>query len=486
MDAPPEREDCRPFVHVAALLARAGLNAPRVLAQDLARGFLLLTDLGATTYLAALERDRAVADRLFADATDALVSWQLASRRDELPPYDAALLRRELELFPEWYVGRHLGVTLSPAERETIERAFALIVGANLAQPQVFVHRDYMPRNLMVCEPNPGILDFQDAVYGPITYDVACLVKDAFISWEEERVLDWTIRYWEKAKRAQPAGRRRLRRVLARLRMDGAAAPPEGGGDLRAARVPRRQAPVPRGHAALLGYIRPVLARYRALAPLAALLDRLEERARAARYSISEARHDSCAARHGRADAPAHRRDAEAAARGRRQAARRRGSSSASPRRATASSCINHAHLGGMIEAALGDGARFGVRIRYSPEPRSARDRRRHRECPPAPRAGAVRSWSTPTCTPTIRSTHLRGALARRTRSHISSSSTTRRTIRAAISRSPAGRVGEPGRRDAHVQRHRRLPAGAVRRHRARHARAARPAAARGRGPRAR
>ena len=168
MDAPPAREDCRPFVHVAGLLERAGLNAPRVLAQDLAQGFLLLTDLGTTTYLAALECDRGLADRLFADATDALVKWQLASRRDELPAYDAALLRRELELFSDWYVGRHLGATLAPTQRETLERTFALIIASNLAQPRVFVHRDYMPRNLMVCEANPGVLDFQDAVYGPI------------------------------------------------------------------------------------------------------------------------------------------------------------------------------------------------------------------------------------------------------------------------------------------------------------------------------
>jgi aminoglycoside/choline kinase family phosphotransferase len=204
MDAPPEKEDCRPFVHVARLLAGAGLNAPRVLEQDLARGFLLLTDLGTTTYLEALRTaDGTAANRLFSDATDAIVKWQLASRPDELPPYDAALLRRELELFPDWYVERHLGATLAPAQREMLERTFALIIASNLAQARVFVHRDYMPRNLMVCEANPGVLDFQDAVYGPIAYDIVCLFKDAFISWEEERVLDGAIRYWEKAKRAR-------------------------------------------------------------------------------------------------------------------------------------------------------------------------------------------------------------------------------------------------------------------------------------------
>jgi N-acetylmuramate 1-kinase len=200
MDAPPEQEDCRPFIHVASLLHEAGVHAPRVLAQDLDQGFLLLDDLGCTTYLEALPNGDA--DALFRDATDALLRWQLASRPDVLPPYDEALLRRELALFPDWYVGRHLDIELSAAQRQVLDETFALIVRNNLAQPSVFVHRDYMPRNLMVSAPNPGVLDFQDAVFGPITYDVISLFKDAFLSWEEERVLDWLIRYWEKAKRA--------------------------------------------------------------------------------------------------------------------------------------------------------------------------------------------------------------------------------------------------------------------------------------------
>ncbi len=200
MDAPPAHEDCRPFIKVAGLLAQAGLNAPAVVAQDLDQGFLLLSDLGTQTYLHVI--DERNADRLYADATDALVRWQLASRPDVLPAYDAALLRREVDLFPEWYIGRHLGITLSSDQREGLERVFALIIASNLAQAKVYVHRDYMPRNLMVSDPNPGILDFQDAVYGPIAYDVLSLFKDAFLSWDEARVLDWTIRYWEKARRA--------------------------------------------------------------------------------------------------------------------------------------------------------------------------------------------------------------------------------------------------------------------------------------------
>ena len=202
MDAPPQQEDCRPFIRVANLLRQAGLNAPAVLAQDLEQGFLLLTDLGSTTYLAALQRDDAGADALFRDATDALIAWQLASRPGVLPVYDAVLLRRELDLFPDWYLARHLGLNLAPQQRQVIERMFGLILASNLAQPAVYVHRDYMPRNLMLSEPNPGILDFQDAVYGPISYDVASLVRDAFISWEEERALDWVVRYWDKARRA--------------------------------------------------------------------------------------------------------------------------------------------------------------------------------------------------------------------------------------------------------------------------------------------
>jgi aminoglycoside/choline kinase family phosphotransferase len=202
MDAPPEREDSRSFVHVAGLLAEAGLNAPRLLASDLERGFLLVTDLGTLSYLAALGQG-ADPGRLFGDATAALVRWQAASREGVLPEYDERLLRRELELFPEWYLGRHRGVTLEGRRREALDHVFARILAHNLAEARVFVHRDYMPRNLMVCDENPGILDFQDAVFGPISYDVARLFRDAFVSWEEERVLDGTIRYWEEARKAR-------------------------------------------------------------------------------------------------------------------------------------------------------------------------------------------------------------------------------------------------------------------------------------------
>lgn len=201
MDAPPDKEDCRPFVRIARMLADAGVHAPEVLAQDLGQGFLLLSDLGTRTYLRELNENNANA--LFGDAIDALVRWQLATRPGELPPYDEALLRREMNLFPEWYVGKHLKLELTQKQTLALEGIFRLLVKSALAQPVVYVHRDYMPRNLMVCEPNPGVLDFQDAVLGPITYDMVSLVRDAFVSWDEERVLDWSVRYWEKAKRAR-------------------------------------------------------------------------------------------------------------------------------------------------------------------------------------------------------------------------------------------------------------------------------------------
>jgi aminoglycoside/choline kinase family phosphotransferase len=284
MDAPPEKEDCAPFVRVAALLREAGVHAPQVLAADLAQGYLLLSDLGRTTYLDALNDASAAA--LFADATGALVRWQLATRPGELPPYDEALLRREMALFPEWYVGRHLGIGLSPSQQAALEGVVASLVHSALAQPRVYVHRDYMPRNLMVCEPNPGVLDFQDAVEGPVSYDMVSLLRDAFISWDEERVLDWTVRYWEQASKSRlPVsadfaefwrsfewmGLQRHLKVLgifARLtHRDGKTKYVED--------TPR-----------FLGYARAVAERYAPLNPLARLLDEIEGRQRKPAYTF--------------------------------------------------------------------------------------------------------------------------------------------------------------------------------------------------------
>ena len=206
MDAPPDKEDCQPFIHVAGLLAKADLAAPRVLDKDLDNGFLVLTDLGRIGYLDALNADLGLADLLIRPVLDVLVKWQLASTASTLPPYDAPLLRRELDLFPEWFIGRHLGYQLSDDEKSMLDRTFKFLINSALAQPKVFVHRDFMPRNLMVVESaarlTPGIIDFQDAVYGPISYDVVSLFRDAFISWEEDQEIDWVVRYWEKARAA--------------------------------------------------------------------------------------------------------------------------------------------------------------------------------------------------------------------------------------------------------------------------------------------
>jgi hypothetical protein len=274
MDAPPGKEDCRPFVRIGRLLREAGLHAPEVFSQDLERGFLLLSDLGTRSYLQELTVDNAA--QLFGDATDALLRWQLATRAGELAPYDEALLRREMDLFPEWYVKRHLGTELTDRQKDSLEGVFRLLVRSALSQPQVYVHRDYMPRNLMVCDPNPGVLDFQDAVLGPLSYDMVSLLRDAFVSWEEAQVLDWAARYWEKAKRAalpvdadfgefwrafEWMGLQRHLKVLgifARIRYrDG---------------KPRYLEDTPR----FVNYARAVAGRYGALAPLARLLDELE------------------------------------------------------------------------------------------------------------------------------------------------------------------------------------------------------------------
>jgi aminoglycoside/choline kinase family phosphotransferase len=203
MDAPPPQEDVRPFVHIAGLIGAAGLHGPRVLASDVERGFLLLDDLGHTLYLDVLrEASAAQADTLMRDAIRALVQWQSKVPADALPPFTDALLERDLALFPEWCVGREFGIGWTPAQQETWQRVCKQLVDSAQAQARVAVHRDWMPRNLMVADPNPAILDFQDAVAGPITYDMASLLRDAFISWDEERELDWAVRYWEAARRA--------------------------------------------------------------------------------------------------------------------------------------------------------------------------------------------------------------------------------------------------------------------------------------------
>ena len=274
MDAPPAQEDSAPFVRIAGLFADANVHVPKVVAQDLERGFLLLTDLGRQTYLNVITPDNA--DALFKDAIQALLDWQCASRPNVLPEYDAPELLRELQLFPDWYIARHKQITLSSTEHQNLDRLFQIIIEKAQAQAQVYVHRDYMPRNLMLSKPNPGVLDFQDARYGPIAYDVLSLFKDAFISWPQERVSQWTEQYWQAARdRDLPVpvnfddfqhdvdwiGVQRHLKVLgifARIHhRDG---------------KPQYLQDAPR----FLNYLMPVVAKYPELAPLGDLLKKLE------------------------------------------------------------------------------------------------------------------------------------------------------------------------------------------------------------------
>ncbi|ACM34897.1 aminoglycoside phosphotransferase family protein [[Acidovorax] ebreus] len=285
MDAPPDKEDCRPFVQVQALLQAAGLRAPQILAWDETHGFMLLSDLGAQTAIERLDpANPAAAHAWYLQAVDLLIDWQRASRPGVLPAYDEPLLRRELQLFPDWYIARHRQATLTDAQQTTLARAFDAIVAQNLAAPSVYVHRDFMMRNLMVgADERLGVLDFQDAVYGPVTYDIASLMRDAFISWEEDFVIDITVRYWEKARRAGILGaasgsgwgadfgdfyravdfmalQRHLKvaGIFARLTLrDG---------------KPKYLADAPR----FIAYIRQTAGRYRELSPLLRLVDELE------------------------------------------------------------------------------------------------------------------------------------------------------------------------------------------------------------------
>jgi len=280
MDAPPDKENSAPFVQVAQLMAEAGVKAPQVLDWDQSSGFLLLDDLGHRTMLDAIAPANAEANRpLYEEAVDALIAWQLSSKPGVLPPCDRALLERELSLFPDWYLAQHRGVAIEGPVQELLKRAFDAIVEQNLKAHSVYVHRDFMPRNLMMGDgptPGLGVLDFQDAVYGPITYDIASLMRDAFLSWEEEFVIDITARYWQKARKAglpvdadfgdfyravDWMGLQRHLKVagiFARLTLrDG---------------KPKYLADAPR----FIAYIRATAGRYRELTPLLRLVDQIE------------------------------------------------------------------------------------------------------------------------------------------------------------------------------------------------------------------
>ncbi len=284
MDAPPEHEDCRAFVAVARMLAAAGLHSPAIIDQAPEQGFLLLSDLGAQTYLSALTE--ATAPALYGDACAALIRWQLASRPGTLPPYDEALLNRELELFPDWYIAKHIGVALDQAQRDSLSRVFRRILDNNLVQPRVYVHRDYHSRNLMVSDPNPGVLDFQGALYGPISYDLVSLLRDAYIDWDEALQIDWAARYWQRARSAAlPVGpdfgafwrdfewmgvQRHIKvlGIFARLHH-------RDGKDGYLKDMPR-----------VMRYLRSACSRYDELSPLSRLMDELESRQPAIGYSF--------------------------------------------------------------------------------------------------------------------------------------------------------------------------------------------------------
>ena len=214
MDAPPDKENVAPFVSIAQALAAMNLNVPIVLARDVSQGFLLLSDLGSRLYLDELKAhdergEQDGIDRLYAEALKALVTMQTAggAAARELPPYDRALLLREMELFPEWFLGRHIGLVVGDRERRMLDRLFDALVQAALSQPSAFVHRDYHSRNLLLTQDNnPGILDFQDAVFGPITYDAVSLLKDCYIAWPAERVHRWVLAYREQLMQAGTPG----------------------------------------------------------------------------------------------------------------------------------------------------------------------------------------------------------------------------------------------------------------------------------------
>ncbi len=199
MDAPPPQEDVQPFINVAHLFAASGVAVPTIVAQDVEHGFLLLSDMGSTTYLSRLTVE--TAGPMYGAAIASLLKIQQHGAPGVLPDYDRATLLRELNLFPEWYIGKHMGKTLTPAQSAQLNGVFDVLLANNLSQQQVHVHRDFHSRNLMLIEGgSPGILDFQDALYGPITYDLVSLLRDAYVQWDEEMVLDWVVRYWQQAK----------------------------------------------------------------------------------------------------------------------------------------------------------------------------------------------------------------------------------------------------------------------------------------------
>ncbi|MEJ6656025.1 MAG: phosphotransferase [Pseudomonas sp.] len=278
MDAPPEQEDVRPFMRIAGLLADAGVKTPAILAADPQQGFLLMEDLGARTYLQSIQAGvtDAELERMFDGAISTLVRWQASSRPGELPDYDEAVLRRELELFPDWFVGRHLQRTLSAEQRADWETLCRVLLDSHLAESRVFVHRDYMPRNLMTAPGEPGVLDFQDALYGPASYDVTSLFADAFFNLPLTERENWIQRYWQQARTAGIALPERFDDFLGQSRLMGVQRHLKVLGIFARIRYrdgkPHYLEDAPR----FIRYLRDACASDARLAPLVRLLDSLE------------------------------------------------------------------------------------------------------------------------------------------------------------------------------------------------------------------
>jgi hypothetical protein len=292
MDAPPDKEDSRPFVAIAARLRSAGVSAPEVLAADLARGFLLLTDLGRTPYLEALAP--ATRERLYDDALGALLVMQTRLRADDLPEYGEGMLRFELGLFREWYLGRHLGLELQPAQARALADVEDRLVASALAQPRCFVHRDYHSRNLMVLDAgNPGVIDFQGAVHGPVTYDLVSLLRDCYVAWPQSYVRETALGYRARLAETGSLADVPEDRFLAWLDLMGVQRHLKAAGIF--ARLHHRDgkrhylADIPR----TLNYVREVAVRHPELAPLGKLLSALPVTPQAIPSGTGGARRDA-------------------------------------------------------------------------------------------------------------------------------------------------------------------------------------------------
>jgi aminoglycoside/choline kinase family phosphotransferase len=291
MDAPIEKEDVAPFVRVAQLLRRAGSNVPEVLAENAEEGFLLLQDFGSTTFLQALESKPDEKDQFYMQAIRDLVHFQTHTQTSGLPNYSADKLLKEMNLFDDWYVGKHFGTSLTEQEQNWLESIKGMLVQSAMAEPQVFVHRDYHSRNLMLTNPEGnspqfGILDFQDAVKGPISYDLVSLLRDAYMEWTEEQTLDWTVRYWETARKSGLPVSKDFSDFYRQFDFMGLQRHLKILGIFARLNYRDGKAHYLQDLPVVLRYVRLVAGRYIAFKPLLLLLDRLENKAGQVGYTF--------------------------------------------------------------------------------------------------------------------------------------------------------------------------------------------------------